>query len=58
MPERQRIVRARTWKDLPEVLEPGVIYDIDGVMIKPHERISREMAKELAAGVKEMVRHL
>ncbi len=54
MAKPEKIVRARSWSELPEVLEPGRSYDVDGVVIKPRVRLSREEAKALAQGIKEM----
>ena len=49
-----KTVKARSWSELPEVLEPGYSYDVDGVVIKPKVKLSREEAKALAQGIKEM----
>lgn len=51
-----RVVRVKSWSELPEVLEPGYSYDVDGVIIKPRVRLSREEARAIVAGVKEMTR--
>jgi len=52
--QKTRVVRAKSWEELPEILEPGTIYDVDGVMIKPMARLSRDEAKGIALGVREM----
>ena len=54
MAQEARVVKARTWDDLPEVLEPGVVYDVDGVMIRPRVRLSRDEARGIALGIREM----
>ena len=51
---KARIIRVSGWSELPDVLEPGYSYDIDGVVIKPRVRLSREEAKALVQGIKEM----
>jgi len=55
LPAKQGIFKAKTWKDLPETLEPGVAYDIDGVVIRPRERLTRDEAAALVRGIKQMV---
>lgn len=50
----QRIIRVKSWKELPDTLTPGVIYEFDGVKIKPRLKMTREEARSLARGVKEM----
>jgi len=50
----ERIVKVRDWSELPRILKPGIIYDINGVRIKPRISMERELAKEIALGVKEM----
>ena len=54
--QKPRVVKAESWNDLPEILEPGVVYDVDGVMIRPRTRLAREEARAIARGVKEMAR--
>ena len=56
MAQKPRVVRAESWSDLPEVLEPGVIYDVDGVIIRPKTRLARNEASAIARGVKEMAK--
>ena len=42
--EKIRIVEARDWRELPEVLEPGV-YIIAGERIEVEEKVSRDALK-------------
>jgi len=46
-----KIVRARSWSELPEVLEPGE-YRIDGVILRLDEPLEKEDAMELVSLVK------
>lgn len=55
MAQKPRIIKARSWSELPDTLEPGVVYDVDGVMIKPRVKLSRDEARGIAQGIKEMV---
>ena len=48
---RPRIIRVRSWSELPEVLEPG-IYKIDGATLKLREPLEKSVAKELVSFVK------
>lgn len=43
--ERLRIVEARSWRDLPEVLEPGV-YIVSGKRIEVLEKVSRDALRK------------
>ena len=52
--QEPRVVRAGSWEELPEILEPGVVYDVDGVLIRPRVRLSRDEARGIALGVKKM----
>jgi len=54
--QKPRVVKAESWSDLPEALEPGVMYDVDGVIIRPKTRLARDEASAIARGVKEMAR--
>ena len=51
---KARIIRARSWSEIPEILEPGTRYEIDGVIIKPRVKMSKAEAKAIARGIKEM----
>jgi hypothetical protein len=53
---KARVVKARSWSELPEILEPGVAYEVDGVIIEPRVEMSRAEARALARGVREMAR--
>ena len=39
--EGLRVIEVRSWRDLPEVLEPG-IYVVAGERIEVEERVSRD----------------
>jgi len=54
--QKPRVVRAESWSELPEVLEPSVMYDVNGVIIRPKTRLARDEASAIARGVKEMAR--
>lgn len=41
---REKVVRVRSWDELPEVLEPGV-YEIDGARITLREPLPREVVQ-------------
>ena len=56
MTQKPRVVKARSWSELPEILEPDVMYDVDGVIIQPRTQLAREEARAIARGVKEMAR--
>ncbi len=56
MAQKPRVVKARSWSELPEILEPDVMYDVDGVIIRPRTRLAREEARAIARGVREMAR--
>jgi len=43
-----RIVRAKSWSELPEVLEPGTYY-VGGERIVVRERVSRDSLKRTFA---------
>lgn len=41
---KPRVVRVKSWSELPEVLEPGE-YHVDGERIVVRERVSRDALK-------------
>lgn len=51
----ERIVKVQDWSKLPKILKPGIIYDVNGVRIKPRISMDRDLAREIALGIKEMV---
>ena len=53
MPEKRVIVRS--WSGLPRILKPGVIYVVGEFELRPRERIERELARDIALGIREMV---
>ncbi len=48
MAQKTRIVKARTWNDLPEVLEPGV-YIVDGRKLTVREPVGRDALRKALA---------
>lgn len=50
---KPRVVVARSWDGLPEVLEPGE-YRIDGAVLRLREPLEKEDAMELVALVKKI----
>ena len=48
------MIKVKSWDELPEVLEPGVLYDVDCFIIRPRVRLPREDAKEIVEGIEEM----
>ena len=44
MESQIRVVKVKTWNELPEILEPGVYY-INGERITVKERVSRDSLK-------------
>jgi len=46
--QKTRIVKARTWNDLPEVLEPGV-YIVDGRKLTVREPVGRDALRKALA---------
>ena len=48
---KPRVVRVKSWSELPEVLEPGE-YVIDGVTLRLKEPLEKEDARELVSLVK------
>ena len=46
--QKPRIVKAGSWSELPDVLEPGV-YIINGARIVVKERVSRDSLKRTFA---------
>jgi len=43
--QKARIVKARTWEELPEVLEPGV-YIVDDTKLTVREPVGREALRK------------
>ena len=55
MSKKVRVVKVRSWRDLPEVLKPGV-YIVDGVRIKVYEEEDRDFIRMAVRGIKELHR--
>lgn len=53
MAQETSITRARSWKDLPEVLEPGV-YIVDGEKVVVRERVSRDSLRRTLSIMKRL----
>ena len=49
--ERLRIVEARSWRCLPEILEPGV-YIVSGERIEVLEKVSRDALRNSLEAMK------
>ena len=50
-----RVVRAGSWEELPEVLEPGV-YEVAGERFTVVEPVEREFMRMAISGIKELHR--
>ena len=48
---KARVVRVRSWSELPDILEPGE-YVVDGATLRLKEPLEKEDAKELVSLVK------
>ena len=51
MAKPERIIKVRSWSELPEILEPGV-YIINGDRIVVRETVSRDALKRTVAIMK------
>ncbi|MCE4599502.1 MAG: hypothetical protein F7C81_04825 [Desulfurococcales archaeon] len=51
MAKPEKVIRARSWDELPDILEPGE-YRIDGVTLRLKEPLEKEDAMELVSLVK------
>jgi len=51
----ERVVRVKSWSELPETLEPGV-YEVDGARLEIREPLERDEARELVRLVKRVDR--
>ena len=52
---KPRLVRVRSWDDLPEVLEPG-IYEVDGERFEIYEPVEKEVWRMAVKGIKRLHR--
>ena len=50
---KTRIVRARSWSELPEILEPGVYY-VNGTKIVIRETVEKDEVMMFTRGVKKL----
>ena len=48
-----RVVKARSWNELPEILEPGE-YHVDGVRITIREPVEKDEVMMFVRGVKRL----
>lgn len=48
MAQKPRIIKARSWSELPEVLEPGV-YIVDGRRLTVREPVGRDTLRRALA---------
>ena len=55
MAQKTRVVRAKSWEELPEVLEPGV-YEVNGEMFTIVEPIERDIWRQIVKGIKRLHR--
>jgi hypothetical protein len=49
--QRPRVVRARSWDELPEILEPGT-YIVDGEKFIVVEPVEKEFMRMAISGIK------
>ncbi len=50
-----KIVKVRNWNELPRVLKPGIIYEVNDLKLRPRIPLDRRLAKEIALGVEEII---
>ncbi len=50
-----RVVRAKSWSELPEILEPGTYY-VDGSKFVIHEPVEKEFWMMAVKGVKRLAK--
>ena len=48
---KARVIRARSWDELPEILPPGTYY-VGDVKVEIRERVSKEEAMMVVSGIK------
>ena len=53
MAQKTRVVRAKSWSELPEILEPGV-YEVDGEKFTVTEPVEREFMFMAISGIKRL----
>jgi len=53
MKTKAKSTRARTWEELPEILQPGTYY-VNGVKLEIREPITKEEARMAATGIKRL----
>jgi len=51
--QKPRVVRAESWSDLPEVLEPGTYY-VDGEKFTVVEPVEKEFMRMAIPGIKKL----
>ena len=52
---KPRVVRVRSWSELPDILEPGE-YHVDGEKFVVYEPVERDFMKMAIRGIKKMHR--
>ena len=52
MSSRAKVVRVKSWDELPDTLSPGVYY-VDGVKVEVRGRVPKEEVRMAVSGVKQ-----